>query len=126
MVNLSVTSYSKTHSQLSCAFNCASLYAESCPTLCNPKDCTPPDSSVYGTFHARILEWVAISSSRESSQTRDRTWVFCFGTRILYHWATWKSHSQTHVLNPKYFAYTNAASVKYSIWCVIEDTLFFI
>ena len=44
-------------------------------TLCNPKDCSPPGSSVHGIPQARILEWVAISSSRGSSRSRDWTWV---------------------------------------------------
>ena len=39
------------------------LVAQSCPTLCDPMDCSPPGSSVHGTFQARILEWFAISSS---------------------------------------------------------------
>ena len=38
-----------------------------CPTLCDPMDNSPPDSSVHGILQARILEWVAISSSRGSS-----------------------------------------------------------
>ena len=38
-----------------------------CPVLCNPMDCSSPGSSVHGIFQARILEWVAISSSRGSS-----------------------------------------------------------
>ena len=37
--------------------------AQSCPTLCNPRDCSPPGSSVHGIFQARTLEWVAISFS---------------------------------------------------------------
>ena len=41
--------------------------AQSCPTLCDPVDCSPPGSSVHGISQARILEWVAISSSRGSS-----------------------------------------------------------
>ena len=41
------------------------FHAQSCLTLCNPVDCTPPDSAVPGISQARILEWVAISSSRE-------------------------------------------------------------
>ena len=45
--------------------------------LCGPTDCSPPDSSVHGIFQARILKWGSISYSRGSSQTRDRTWVFC-------------------------------------------------
>ena len=40
------------------------LVAQSCPTLCDPMDCSPPGSSVHGIFQARILEWVAISFSR--------------------------------------------------------------
>ena len=49
----------------------------SCPTLCNPKDCSPPSSSVYGILQARILGWVAIAFSRPSSQCRDQTHVSC-------------------------------------------------
>ena len=44
-----------------------------CPTLCNPMDCSLPGSSVHGIFQARILEWVAISFFRASSQPRDQT-----------------------------------------------------
>ena len=40
---------------------------QSCPTLCDPVDCSPPGSSVHGILQARILEWVAISFSRGSS-----------------------------------------------------------
>ena len=59
-----------------------------CPTLCGPMNCSPPGSSVYGISQARILEWVAISSSRGSSWPRDRTHVSCIVRWILYHWAT--------------------------------------
>ena len=51
------------------------LIAQLCPTLCDPMDCSPPDSSVHGILQARILEWVAIPFSRCSSQPRDRTQV---------------------------------------------------
>ena len=47
------------------------LLSRSHPTLCDPKDCNPLDSSVCGISQARILEWVAIPSSRGSSQPRD-------------------------------------------------------
>ena len=46
------------------------MCAQSCPTLCDPVDCNPSDSSVYGILQARILEWVAISYSKGSSQAR--------------------------------------------------------
>ena len=49
---------------------------QSCPTLCDPKDCSPPGSSVHGIVQARILEWFAIPFSRGSSWPRDQTWVF--------------------------------------------------
>ena len=39
------------------------VFAQSCPTLCDPVDCSPPGSSVHGILQARILEWVAIPSS---------------------------------------------------------------
>ena len=44
---------------------------QSYPTLCNPKDYSQPGSSVYGIFQARILECIAMPSSRVSSQPRD-------------------------------------------------------
>ena len=46
------------------------LVAQSCPTLCDPMDCDPPGSSVHGILQARILEWVAVLFSRESSRPR--------------------------------------------------------
>ena len=49
--------------------------AQSCPTLCDPVDYSPPCSSVHGIFQARVLECIAISFSRGSSQTRDWTQV---------------------------------------------------
>ena len=65
------------------------LIAKWCPILCHPMDCLP-GSSVHGISQARILEWVAISFSRGSSQPRDRTRVCCTGRRILYHCAIWE------------------------------------
>ena len=53
------------------------LDAQSCPTLWDPMDCSPPGSSVHGILQARILEWVAIPSSKGSSQPREQTQVSC-------------------------------------------------
>ena len=50
---------------------------QSCLTLCDPMDCSPPGSSVHGIFQARILEWVAMTCSRESSPPRDPTCISC-------------------------------------------------
>ena len=57
----------------------------SCLTLPNPMDCSPPGSSVHGLLQARILEWVAMPSSRGSSRHRDGTQVCCTGRQVLYH-----------------------------------------
>ena len=59
----------------------ASEVAQSCPTLFDPTDCSLPGSSVHGIFQARVLEWVAISFSRGSSQPRGRTQVSCTASR---------------------------------------------
>ena len=58
------------------------LVVQSCPTLCDPRDCSPPGSSVYGISQTRILEWVAISSSKGSSWLRDWTRVSCIASRF--------------------------------------------
>ena len=59
------------------------LVAQLCPTLCDPMDCSPPGPSVHEIFQARILEWVAISFSRGSSQPRDQTRVSCTTGRFF-------------------------------------------
>ena len=51
------------------------LVAQSCSTLCDLMDYSPPGFSVHGILQTRILEWVAIPSSRGYSWPRDRTWV---------------------------------------------------
>ena len=51
-------------------------------------DCSLPGSSVRGILQARIVEWVAMPSSKECSQPRDQTlisYVFCIGRWVLYH-----------------------------------------
>ena len=53
------------------------VVAQLCPTLRDPMDCSPPGSSVHGILQARILQWVAMPSSRGSFRPRDKTWVFC-------------------------------------------------
>ena len=51
------------------------LVAQSCPTFCDPMDCSPPSFSVHGILQARMLEWVASPFSRGSSWPRDRIQV---------------------------------------------------
>ena len=65
---------------------CAHLF-QSGLTLCDPTDCSPP-GSVHGILQARILEWVAMPSSRGSSQSRNQTYVSyvsCIGSQVLYY-----------------------------------------
>ena len=64
---------------------------QSCPTLCDPMDCSLPGSSVHGIFQARVLEWVAISFSRWSSWPRDWTWVSRIAGRRFTIWADYQS-----------------------------------
>ena len=67
--------------------------AQLCPTLCDPMDCSLPGSSLHGIFQAIVLEWIAISFSRGSSQSRDRTRVSRIVDRRFTVWATKEGHS---------------------------------
>ena len=85
--------------------------AQSCPTLCDPVDCSLPGSSVHGILQARVLGWVAISFSRGSSQPRDWTWVSCIAGRCFILWATreallgkYQNHRSQNFFNI-YFSY---------------------
>ena len=62
--------------------------AQSCPTLCDPMGCRLPGSSVHGIFQAIVLEWIAISFSRGSSQPRDQSWVSWIVDRCFTVWTT--------------------------------------
>ena len=70
---------------------------QSCPSLCDPMDASPPGSSVHGILQARILQWVAMSSSRGSSHPRDQTCISYFSPalagRFFITRATWEAHS---------------------------------
>ena len=71
------------------SFLCAWVHAKwlkSCPTLCDPMNCSPPGSCVNGILQARILEWVAMPSPRESSQPKDPTGPSWIASGF---WATW-------------------------------------
>ena len=72
-------------------------------------DCSPPGSSVHRILQAKILEWVAISSSRGSSWPRDWTWVSCIAGRFFTVWATRET--------PVTFPFTSIYSLPYSIVC---------
>ena len=75
-----------------CVYVCV-LVAQSCLTLCDPMDCSPPGYSVLGILQARILEWVAIPFSRGSSRLSDWTQASCIAGRFFTIWATREVHS---------------------------------
>ena len=80
-------------------FTCVCMYAQLYLPLCDPMDCNPPGSSVHGIFQAKILEWIAISYFRGSSQPTDQTHVSCISCtdrQILYHCATWEAPIYIH------------------------------
>ena len=83
--------------------------AQSCLTLYEPLDCSPPGTSAHGIFQARILEWVAIPFSRGSSWPRDRTQVSCIAGRCFNLWAT----READIMFMLKFSTTNVASM---IW----------
>ena len=84
-----------------------------------PTDCSFPGSSVHGIFQARIWEWVAISSFRGTSWTRDQTcisWISYIGRWILHHYTTWEAHSMG-IYTDKYLKITTLASLKVIYMC---------
>ena len=86
---------------------CVSV-TQSCLTLCNPMDCSPPGSSVHGILQARWLEWVSIPFPRGSSRPRDQIQVSCISRQIVYrlsHQGSPHMYIQTHYVDvqPKFF-----------------------
>ena len=68
------------------------IVTQSCLTHCNAMHCSLPGSSVHEISQTRLLEWVAMSFSRGSSQPREQTHVTCIGRWILYYWTTREAH----------------------------------
>ena len=93
--------------------------SQSCPTLCNPMDCSLSGSSVYGIFQARVLEWIAISFSRGSSQPRNQTRVSCIAGRRFTIWATREAHIYVymHIYIAQWFHWVST---------LLNDTLVFL
>ena len=87
-IGLSSVSYSKFPGVLC-------FIAQSCPTLCDLMDCSPPGSSVRGILQAQVLEWVGIPFSRGSSWPRNGTWVSCIVGRVFTGWATREAQMAT-------------------------------
>ena len=99
---------------------CAKSF-QSCPTLCNPMDYSPPSSSVRGILQARILEWVALPSSRGSSRPRDKTRVscnYCFKGRFL----TIEPKGKLSQLPPSVKSEFQVCPIHFYKWCLIWNT----
>ena len=96
---------------------------QSCLILCDPMDCTPPGSSVHGILQARILEWVAIPSSKGSSRPTDRTCSSCVAGRFHTTWATGEapelSGTSTFIYLFIYFYFFNFIFKFYNIVLVL-------
>ena len=75
------------------------LVTQSCPILCNPMDCSLPGSSVHGILQARIMEWVAMLSSRGSSQPRNWIQVSCIASGFFTDWATKEAQVATYTIS---------------------------
>ena len=81
--NLKIYTENKTTAEVE-VHVCMCSVIQSCPTLCDPMDCSPPGFSVHGISQARILGWVTISSFRGSSQLKGQTCVSCIGRRVFF------------------------------------------
>ena len=78
--------------------------AQLCPTLCDPMNCSLPDSSVHGILQARILEWVAIPFFKGSFQPRGWTHVARIEGRFFTIWATDQIRSDQYLSRVRLFA----------------------
>ena len=90
--------------------------AQLCPTLCDPMNCSPPDSSVHGILQARILEWIATLFSRGSSQPRDRTLVSYTAGRFFTIWATQKKKKPPRVTGIYHLSLRHSKTKGRSAW----------
>ena len=98
------------------------LVAQSCPTLCDPRDHSPPGSSVHGILQARVLEQVAIPFSRGSYWPRDQTWVSCIAGRFFTVWATREAWYSIKTMTKKDYFMESLFSGS-NIWSVFFQTL---
>ena len=94
-----------------------------CPTLCDPMEHSPPGSFVHEILQARILEWVAMPSSRGSSQPRDWTQDSCIAGRFFTIWATREApcilfNAQLFILysSRKLFLLNTHLDIDYKFW----------
>ena len=79
--------YSSKYKQIRTLSWCVGASLLLCQTLCESMDCSPPGSSVLGILQARILEWVAMPSSRGSFWPWDRTYVVLYHQHLHFSWS---------------------------------------
>ena len=91
------------------------LVTQSCPTLCNLIDCSPPGSSIHGILQARILQCVAIPFFRGFFRLRDRTWVSCTAVRFCTVSAIWAAHGVRKMTFGNYQNYKRGDSAPWSL-----------
>ena len=97
---------------------------QSCLTLCNSTDGSPPGSSVHGVLEARILEWVAIPFARRCSQPRDQTQVFCIaGSRFFTIWTTREAHSGWSVNASSSYCCCSVAKLCATLWDPVDCSM---
>ena len=91
--------FSVSRTKLDVLIRNARVRAQSCRTLCDPVDCSPPGSSVHGVFQARTLERVAISFSRGSSRHSDQSSVSCVSCvgRWVTSSASWEARNSSSI-----------------------------
>ena len=92
------------------------LVTQSCQTLWDPMDCSPPGSFIHGILQARVWEWVAIPFSRGSSQPRDWSWVSHITGRFFNIWSTREALME----NSFFTEYILWACITYRQCCYIQ------
>ena len=97
-VNINILVMSKLSGQ-ECAVLC--LVTQLCLTLCDLMDCSCQAPLSMGILQVRILEWLAMPFSRESSQPRDQTQVLCIAGRFFTIWATREAQEYLWVSSPE-------------------------
>ena len=98
-----------------CAVLC--LITQSCLALCDPMDCSPVAHLSMGILQARILEWVAMPSSRGSPQPRDRTQVSCIAGGFFTIWATREALGWTYSWHIVYLPFSYPVGFSLLIFC---------
>ena len=105
------------------------LVSQSCLTLCDPMDYSPPGSSVHRVLQARILQWLAMPFSRRSSWPLGRIWVSCIAGRFFTIWATKEPLFLVWVTLNSFFSltfplHTWTASNSFCLWDLYQSDHF--